>query len=228
MATRSFLNDDPRHILHVAWCPGHEGVPGNERVDDIAKLATALPRHRGVPRATTSFLRRLNRGRLLTEWDNHVAGSDMSKLYRDTWTGPPTLKMAPHLRDNLSRRAVSLIVQIRTGHCFSGEYSLHQRHAAEASDVECWCGAVVQSRLHLLVDCPKYQTHRHILRKASPELDIRFLLGTAPGLAAVARFAGLSGAFTITGTDKMKLGELHRASYAGLLLDQASDVRALL
>jgi hypothetical protein len=56
------------------------------------------------------------------------------------------------------------VVQCRTGHGHLGEY--YSRFVPSES-VDCPCGEPVQTREHIICECPKHEDHRHILRTAS-------------------------------------------------------------
>lgn len=130
----------------------------------------------------------------------------VSRLYQDVNPDPPALRPFPYITEGYSRRATSLLVQIHTGHCFSEEYSLRHRYGGGGDEVECACGALVQTRRHILRECPEYEEHRHLLRGFSAELDVQGLLSTSGGSKAVVTFAALTGAFSITGADGFDLG----------------------
>jgi hypothetical protein len=53
----------------------------------------------------------------------------------------------------------------------------------------------MQTREHILADCPIFEPYRHHLRAASRGIDIPFILGTTSGLEALARFIETSQAF---------------------------------
>jgi hypothetical protein len=78
------------------------------------------------------------------------------------------------------------------GHGFFGEY--YSRHVP-SEDVSCPCGFWLQTRGHLLADCPLFEQHRHHLRKASASCDENIILGTAKGRAALMLFLRDSDAF---------------------------------
>ncbi|KAF8586395.1 hypothetical protein K439DRAFT_1341148, partial [Ramaria rubella] len=82
------------------------------------------------------------------------------------------------------------------GHAFTGEY-----YATNVPDNDrgCPCSAAIQTRAHILQDCTRYNTHRHILDAVVPNGRIADILGTKEGIAALADFIEASGAFTKTG-----------------------------
>ncbi|KAJ6514970.1 hypothetical protein C8R47DRAFT_1206326 [Mycena vitilis] len=55
---------------------------------------------------------------------------------------------------------------------------------------------------HILQECPRYDDHRDILRKASATIHLPDILGTKEGIAALADFIEKSGAFTKTGAPR--------------------------
>ncbi|KAH7318831.1 hypothetical protein B0J17DRAFT_584263, partial [Rhizoctonia solani] len=86
------------------------------------------------------------------------------------------------------------LIQLITGHSFVGEY--YQRFVPSES-AECPCGEVViQTREHILIDCPLHDEARFHLRRASCSLCIPTLLGTYKGLKAVTCFLSNSNAFS--------------------------------
>ncbi|EJD47861.1 hypothetical protein AURDEDRAFT_61486, partial [Auricularia subglabra TFB-10046 SS5] len=85
----------------------------------------------------------------------------------------------------------------RLGHAFMGEY--YQRHVP-SEDVACPCGKHLQTRDHILLDCERYDEHRHHLAALRPDLNgTHALLSTRKGISALAKFIQSSGAFTKAG-----------------------------
>ena len=65
----------------------------------------------------------------------------------------------------------------------------------------CPCdNTTLESRNHILTECPRYDQHRKILKKASRHLALPVILGTPKGISALAEFIQKSGAFSRTGT----------------------------
>ncbi|KIO29800.1 hypothetical protein M407DRAFT_69934, partial [Tulasnella calospora MUT 4182] len=87
---------------------------------------------------------------------------------------PPHPYPYPHF-DDLPRIIYSVLTQVRTGHCFSGEY-YYRRVPSESPS--CHCGHHLQTHEHVFTKCPAYRQERWILRRASPTLLMTELLGT--------------------------------------------------
>ncbi|KAF8529760.1 hypothetical protein BU17DRAFT_36363, partial [Hysterangium stoloniferum] len=60
----------------------------------------------------------------------------------------------------------------------------------------CPCGTKdIQSRLHILSECPLHKEHHHTLHTASQDISLPIILGTHKGLEALAEFIATSDAF---------------------------------
>ncbi|KIJ59323.1 hypothetical protein HYDPIDRAFT_65936, partial [Hydnomerulius pinastri MD-312] len=57
------------------------------------------------------------------------------------------------------------------------------------------CGEPLQTREHMLIECPLHDEHRDTLREASQDLVTSDLIGTKEGVEALASFIRCSGAF---------------------------------
>jgi hypothetical protein len=97
----------------------------------------------------------------------------------------------PHF--NGPRSVHTRIIQTITGHGFHGDY--YARFVPSES-TSCPCGTEpIQTRDHILAECPLFEPYRHHLRSASRALDTPFILGTTTGLEALSRFISASQAF---------------------------------
>ncbi|KAH7884918.1 hypothetical protein F5I97DRAFT_1778446, partial [Phlebopus sp. FC_14] len=54
---------------------------------------------------------------------------------------------------------------------------------------------LVETWGHILTTCPLYESHRPVLRDASPDLVVSDLLGTAKGIEALIQFLQRTEAF---------------------------------
>ncbi|KAJ3760018.1 hypothetical protein EV360DRAFT_23610, partial [Lentinula raphanica] len=84
----------------------------------------------------------------------------------------------------------------RTGHGFIGEY---YKKFVPTKNVDCPCGEELQTREHILRQCPRYEDFRSTLRKVSEDICLADILGTEEGVEALTEFLEESGAFTVTG-----------------------------
>ncbi|KAJ3964359.1 hypothetical protein EV361DRAFT_979130, partial [Lentinula raphanica] len=66
-------------------------------------------------------------------------------------------------------------------------------------NVDCPCGALLQTREHILRECPQYDDYRSILQKVSQDIYLADILGKEEGIEALTEFLDKSGAFTLTG-----------------------------
>jgi hypothetical protein len=115
---------------------------------------------------------------------------------------PPSLKPTKHFKALDGKREVfGRLTQCRIGHGYIGEY---YSKFVPSENVDCPCGEAFQTREHLLCECPQYEDQRDILRKASRDLSMPEILGTAEGIAALTEFLEKSGAFTKTGDPRRK------------------------
>ncbi|EPS99366.1 hypothetical protein FOMPIDRAFT_18484, partial [Fomitopsis schrenkii] len=85
----------------------------------------------------------------------------------------------------------------RTGHAFTGEY---YARFVPTENVACPCGTHLQTRKHILLECPRYGDARYstILRVAASP-TVNDILGTQDGIRALAKFIAKTGAFSQTG-----------------------------
>lgn len=113
----TFLDADPSHTVEMSWVPGHQDVNGNERVDEAAKRGTEQT-PTSIPCSITHSHRKIDeaiREEILEEW----TALPRTGGYQYANRLPPRPYPYPHF-DDLPRRIYSILTQVRTGHCFSG------------------------------------------------------------------------------------------------------------
>jgi hypothetical protein len=108
---------------------------------------------------------------------------------------PPSLRPTARFKE-LKREIFGRVFQCRTGHGYIGEY---YNKFVPSENIDCPCGEAIQTREHVLRECPLYEDHRHILEEVSRDISVPEILGTKEGISALAEFLDVSGAFTKTG-----------------------------
>ena len=87
--------------------------------------------------------------------------------------------------NSVPRHTFSKLFQLRTGHGVLGKY--FQKRGIKKRSHNCECGQL-ETVEHILKKCPLHPVEREVLRKVSPELDLKILLDTKKGLDAVVKF----------------------------------------
>jgi ribonuclease HI len=187
-----FLDGNIERTVEVAWVPGHCSVKGNDRADVLAKRGVELgTRMQG----TRSNAMRRAKEKTLSKWTAEWKATVRRGGFGDANRIPPKSKPTKLFKET-SREVFGRIVQCRTGHGYIGEY-YSRMHIDEK--IDCPCGEDVQTREHILCECPSYNEHQYILKKVSRDVGIQEILGTKKGLEALAEFLEISGAFTRNG-----------------------------
>ncbi|KAF5331408.1 hypothetical protein D9611_011845 [Ephemerocybe angulata] len=169
----TFLDSNPNNTISVKWCPGHSGIPGNERADRLAKRATDLSRTSPVGTTRTNAIRR-SKITALKEWTKEWKRNPKEGWFAISDRIPPSLKPTKHARRLASRRELyGRVVQARTGHAYTGEFrrrfSFEPPHSCPCDD------QTIETREHIITSCPRYEQHRFELRGVSPNLVLSVL-----------------------------------------------------
>jgi hypothetical protein len=198
----SFLDSSPQTQVTVAWVPSHSGIVGNERADVLAKHTTPLPSAVG---ATFSYLRHCAKRHIKSTWKTIWEKRNKSGQFDEVVTTPPSPSVPDHFR-SIRRETYGRITQILTGHGYIGEF--YMRFILDETP---WCPCTdenviptLQDRHHLIFDCPRYESHRHILRKRfltfdNPSFTLKNIIEHSHGHTFLAEFLEKSGAFTKRG-----------------------------
>jgi hypothetical protein len=133
-------------------------------------------------------------------WQQEWKNTNMSGRFAISNRFQPSLNPTKHFLNLKDKREVfGPVLQCRTGHAYTGEF--RQSFLPLSPDpTTCPCdNESLETRAHILIDCPRYDQHRYILKKASKHLALPVILGTDNGIAALAEFIRKSGAFSRSG-----------------------------
>ncbi|GJE94382.1 hypothetical protein PsYK624_105510 [Phanerochaete sordida] len=153
---REFLDSDAGRQVTVHWCPGHANVPQNDAVDKAAKQAT----HQDQPPFTSLARARQDRREAeLERWYERMADPAYrghQNLLRLDLHERVTTKVKTHYSLKAlghSPREFARFHRFCTGHFPHGAY--RQRFHLPGRQA-CWCGAQLETRDHILYDCPMW------------------------------------------------------------------------
>jgi len=161
-------------IIEIRWYPAHEGVEGNEKADEWAKLAAEEPDACGVeglewftysdrpeersmplPRSLANIKRKIAQKKWgqVRQW---AGGQTSKKKYKMPKSQRPDGTVA-----GSTKRLATRYYQLKTGHCLTGEY-LHWTKSHPTP--QCWwCQCPKQTRNHLLKRCPRWKEEQRTL-----------------------------------------------------------------
>lgn len=186
---------------------GHIGIEGNEKADREAKRAAeghssekkALPKYvRHKIKHSISALHQKNNKERNEVWEKEWHTSERYKQFKaKDISSPASQKFVTLISDHrISRKAASLIFQLRTGHTPLNSY-LHRFHRVDSPRCPA-CGDPNETAEHFLILCPNYAHERHPLlaklnRTIPSTLDIlsnqKLLIPLANYIEATERFS---------------------------------------
>ena len=114
-----------------------------------------------------------------------------------SYEGQPGPNLHPLLRNHKSRRTVSTLIQMRTGHGYNRAY-LSRIPATKITTPQCPCGYRSQTPKHLLLYCKLHKHARRVMQNAiKPHpLTWRIAMFTTRGLKASLKFLEETGMAT--------------------------------
>ncbi|KAF8638467.1 hypothetical protein AX17_002178 [Amanita inopinata Kibby_2008] len=180
----ALLTNHPDTHIELTWAPGHCGIPGNEAADALAKDAVSL---QGIIHSTLPWAAKHSKQKTAKAWHLLWNTKPHSNLASVTIQLPPSPKLLPFHRDFGGPCHIHThIIQVILGHGFFSQY---YNWFVPSEDPACHCGtANIQTRDHILIECPDFELFHHILHKNNANISPYFILGTKSGLTALTNF----------------------------------------
>ena len=170
---------DSNHPTRLVWCPGHKGIPGNEKANTVARQATAVQGKPTAPvderiRELAGVLQLIEKDRS----DNPILTRSYRRFGQYTWQLDQALpgKHTLALYGNISSEEASVLIQARSGHCRLNQ-SLYRLKIVDTAD--CQCGEGEETIQHVLLHCPRWTAARVELQAAAGDRwgEVSHLLG---------------------------------------------------
>ncbi|XP_062715575.1 uncharacterized protein LOC134291616 [Aedes albopictus] len=143
--------------INIYWVPGHHGIDGNEKADELARMGSSKPLLEPEPFCGTSpcsikmELRNWEKVMMITNWNN-TQGARQSKKFIT-----PNISVTQKLLA-LSKKDLCTYTGLITGHCLV-KYHLRLIKIVE-EDVCRFCNEETETSEHLLCDCIGLYTTR--------------------------------------------------------------------
>ena len=180
------------------YIPGHQGHAGNEKADELAKLAVEMGEEVQVP-VPRAHTRQLARERTWRRWAEEW--SALRALEEDGGQaqggGKAYFKFAPGLGDLKANvwgndKVDSCVLQLLSGHCNLGAY-LHRFGRRDTPECT-FCGKDEESVGHFLLECKRWDRERNeisdLIDKGNEEASLQALLQEVGRLARFVRLTG--------------------------------------
>ena len=157
----------PTYALQIEWVPGHIGILGNEKADQVAKSA-AMEKINPAPQPTLKSARANEIHQAIKQeqqkqWQN---GKETAAHLRNITKQNSAKRMKPssQIYERLSKRKhIAWIARLRTGHSSLNGYLARFNIIDKA--ICLGCGGAEETVHHFLLVCPIYERMRDRMRK---------------------------------------------------------------
>lgn len=161
--------------VSIQWIPGHVGVSGNEKADEIAKICALSPPMLKVKLSITDADRLIAKV-MKNEWEERYKSHEPEKGLKLQRIEPRIPNEPFFWKRQLNRQQIVTLVRLRTGHLWTNEY----KHRFEMNDTDSCeeCGSL-ESIAHVIFDCKRYEVIRQrfpsLLNVSDPESYVNLL-----------------------------------------------------
>ena len=188
--------------IKLQWCPGHQGIEGNELADNLARQGLDKTLQKRDKFTTYSFLVESIRKRIISAWQSDWSkqvlreeegkkASGLGRFYRiAARQSTPTFKMKAIKLQKYTRGTQSSYFQARTG---IGNTLAYLKLIGKVSSDMCnFCHRKKQTMQHLLLHCPQFSADRKMAYEGLEPLNLQILFNTNVGREKLLRYLELS------------------------------------
>ncbi|KAI1006060.1 hypothetical protein K3495_g2164 [Podosphaera aphanis] len=156
--------------IKLQWCPGHQGIDGNELADNLARQVLGKTLHKRDQFTTFSFLVESIRKNIISAWHSDwikqvlreeevKKASGLGRFYRiAARKSTPTFKLKAIRIQKYTRGTQSSYFQARTG--IGNTLAYLKLIEKVNSDICNFCHRKKQTMQHLLLHCPHFISDR--------------------------------------------------------------------